>query len=289
MKKMITIGEVIEMLEKVTDRIYYMKPSNETGRPLIGLVIGDDHCLIVDSGNSPKHATEFQFELEKMELPPIKYLVLTHHHCDHSFGMSQWNLVSIANHKTSEYMKAYQEITYDDEALEIAKQQGILNDFFVTSIKNDIEDRNNFQPLNAEVSFDGEMIIDLGDITCELRYVASPHTDDSTIIYIPEEKTLFLGDSLYGKRIDGFNSFDDEVIFPMMDFIKKYEVEHFISSHEPAFGINDFVLFDEHLRLGFSIAEKCSSLEAGLIEYETQFDKAAPNDLVFFMKSFGLR
>lgn len=277
------------MLEKVTDRIYYMMPSNETGRPLIGLVIGDDYCLIVDSGNSPKHATEFQLELEKMELPPIKYLVLTHHHCDHSFGMSQWNLVSIANRKTSEYIKAYQEITYDDEALEIAKQKGILNDFFVTSIKNDIEDRNNFHPLNAEVSFDGEMTIDLGGITCELRLVKSPHTDDSTIIYIPEEKTLFLGDSLYGKRIDGFNSFDDEITFAMMDFIKKYEVEHFISSHEPAFGINDFVLFDEHLRLGFSIADKCSNLEDGLIEYKNRFDKEAPNDVVFFMKSFGLR
>ena len=283
------IGEVIGMLEKVTDRIYYMMPSNETGRPLIGLVIGDDYCLIVDSGNSPKHANEFQFELEKMELPPIKYLVLTHHHCDHSFGMSQWNLVSIANHKTSEYIKAYQEITYDDEALEIAKKKGILNDFFVTSIKNDIEDRNNFHPLNAEVSFDGEMTIDLGGITCELRRVKSPHTDDSTIIYIPEEKTLFLGDSLYGKRIDGFNSFDDEITFAMMDFIKKYEVEHFISSHEPAFGNNDFVMFDEHLRLGFSIADKCSNLEDGLIEYKNRFDKEAPNDLVFFMKSFGLR
>lgn len=289
MKQMITIGEVIGMLEKVTDRIYYMMPSNETGRPLIGLVIGDDYCLIVDSGNSPKHANEFQFELEKMELPPIKYLVLTHHHCDHSFGMSEWNVVSIANHKTIEYIKAYQEITYDDEALGIAKQKGILNDFFVTSIKNDIEDRRNFQPLNAEVSFDGEMTIDLGGIICELRHVTSPHTDDSTIIYIPEEKTLFLGDSLYGKRIDGFNSFDDEVIFPMMDIIKKYEAEHFISSHEPAFGKNDFALFDEHLRLGFSISDKCSNLEAGLIEYENQFDKEAPNDLVFFMKSFGLR
>ncbi|MDE0582261.1 MBL fold metallo-hydrolase [Planococcus sp. A6] len=256
---------------------------------MIGLIIGDDDCLIVDSGNSPKHAREFQLELEKMELPPIKYLVLTHHHCDHSFGMSQWNLVSIANYKTKEYLKTYQEITYDDEALELAKHKGILNDFFVTSIKNEIEDRNNFQPLTTELSFDGEMTIDLGGITCELRHITSPHTDDSTIIYIPEEKTMFLGDSLYGKRSDGFNSFDDEIIFPMMDLIKEYEVEHFISSYEPAFGNNDFVSFDEHLRLGFSIADNCSSLEAGLIEYENRFDKEAPNDLVFFMKSFGLR
>lgn len=283
------IGEVTGMLEKVSDRIYYMMPNSETGRPLIGLVIGDDHCLIVDSGNSPKHANEFQLELEKMDLPPIKYLILTHHHCDHSFGMSEWNLVSIANYKTSEYIKAYQEITYDDEALELAKQKGILNEFFVTSIKNEIEDRNNFQPLNADISFDGEMTIDLGGITCELRHITSPHTDDSTILYIPEEKTLFLGDSFYGKRIDGFNYYDDKTLFPMMNLVEKYAVEHYLSSHEPAFGKNDFETFYEHLDLGFFIANKCSSLEDGVAEYKKRFDKEAPNDLIFFMKSFGLR
>lgn len=283
------LGEVIGMLKKVTERIYYMMPSSETGRPLIGLVIGDDHCLIVDSGNSPKHANEFQVELEKMDLPPIKYLILTHHHCDHSFGMSEWNLISIANYKTSEYIKLYQDITYDDESLELAKQKGILNEFFVTSIKNEIEDRSNFHPLNAAVSFNGEMTINLGGITCKVRHITSPHTDDSTILYIPEEKTLFLGDSFYGKRIDGFNYYDDKTLFPMMDLMKKYAAEHYISSHEPAFGKNDFELFDEHLRLGFSIANKCANLEDGIVEYEKRFDKEPPNDLVFFMRSFGLR
>ena len=102
------------MLEKITDRIYYMMPCNETGRPLIGLVIGDDYCLIVDSGNSPKQANEFKIEIEKMDLPPVKYLVLTHHHCDHTFGLIEWDVVSIANHKTSNYINVYRDIKYDD-------------------------------------------------------------------------------------------------------------------------------------------------------------------------------
>lgn len=63
------LGEVRTMLEKVTDRIHNMMPSNESGRPLIGVVIGDDYCLIVDAGRSLKHANEFQLELKKMNYP----------------------------------------------------------------------------------------------------------------------------------------------------------------------------------------------------------------------------
>lgn len=179
------------MIEKITDRIYYMMPNSETGRPLIGLVIGDNYCLVVDSGNSPKHANEFNLEIEKMDLPPVKYLVLTHHHCDHTFGLSEWDVVSIANQKTSDYIDVYRDIKYDDHSLELAKVKGILNDFLVGSIKDEIPDRDNFSPKNVDISFDGEMKIDLGGITCELRQIVSRHTDDSTILYIPEEKTLF--------------------------------------------------------------------------------------------------
>jgi len=277
------------MLEKITDRIYYMMPSNETGRPLIGLVIGDDYCLIVDSGNSPKHANEFKMEIEKMDLPPVKYLVLTHHHCDHTFGLIEWDVISIANHKTSNYINVYRDIKYDDGSLELARDKGILNDFLVKSIKDEISNRENFLPKNANISFEGEMKIDLGGITCELRQIVSSHTDDSTILYIPEEKTLFLGDCFYGKRIDGYNYFDDKVLFPMIQIIKKYNVEYYVCSHEPVCSREEIVSFWEKLNLGFSIATKCSSLEQGLVEYKKQFNVEPSNDVIFFMKSFGLR
>lgn len=277
------------MLEKITDRIYYMMPSNETGRPLIGLVIGEDYCLIVDSGNSPKHANEFKLEIEQMNLPPIKYLVLTHHHSDHTFGLSEWDLVSIANHKTSNYINVYRDIKYDDESLELAKDKGILNDFLVKSIKDEITDRENFVPKNVNISFEGEMKIDLGGITCELIQIVSPHTDDSTILYIAEEKTLFLGDCFYGKRIDGYNHFDDKVLFPMINIVEEYDVEYYVCSHEPVCSKEDIATFWEQLNLGFSIANKCSSLEEGVVEYKKQFDLEPSNDVIFFMKSFGLR
>ena len=47
----------------------------------------------------------------------------------------------------------------------------------------------------ADILFAGEMTLDLGG--CKVRVVESeaPHTEDSTLVYIEEDKVLFLGDS----------------------------------------------------------------------------------------------
>ncbi|MGB2993345.1 MAG: MBL fold metallo-hydrolase, partial [Paenisporosarcina sp.] len=260
-----------------------------TDRPVLGLVIGDDCCLIVDAGNSPKHAQEFKMELDKMDLPPVKYLVVTHHHWDHAFGLTEWDLVSIANHKTSEYMNVYREIKYDDSSLELAKEQGIFNDFSIKCIKAEITGRENFVPRNVDLSFEGEIKIDLGGITCEVRQIVSPHTDDSSLLYIPEEKTLFLGDSVYGQTIQGYNHFDDQLLFPLIDLIEEYDAEYYVCSHESVCSREEIVSYWEQLKTGFDIANKCSSLEEGLVEHKKQFDTEPSDDEIFFMKSFGLR
>lgn len=277
------------MLERITDRIYYMMNSAETDRPVLGLVIGDDYCLIVDSGNSPKHANEFKMEIDKMDLPPVKYLVVTHYHWDHTFGLKEWDVVSIANQKTKDYLNVYLNIKYDDNSLELAKEKGIFNDFSVNFIKTEITNRENFSLENVDISYDGEMKIDLGGITCELRQIVSPHTDDSTIIYIPEEKTLFLGDCVYGRTKQGYNYFDDKLLFPMIQIIEEYDAEYYVCSHESVCTRDEILSFWEQLNIGYDIANKCSNLEEGLVEYKKRFELEPSNDAIFFMKSFGLR
>ena len=42
------------------------------------------------------------------------------------------------------------------------------------------------------------MIINPGGVTVCLSTSNSPHTDDTTLVYIPEERFLFVGDSICG-------------------------------------------------------------------------------------------
>ena len=39
----------------------------------------------------------------------------------------------------------------------------------------------------------------MGDITVEIFEAPSPHTPDTTLVYIPSDKVIFLGDSTLGE------------------------------------------------------------------------------------------
>ena len=50
----------------------------------------------------------------------------------------------------------------------------------------------------ADIIFEGDMTVDLGGCTVRFILTKAPHTDDSTLIEIPGEKLLILGDCTGG-------------------------------------------------------------------------------------------
>ncbi len=47
----------------------------------------------------------------------------------------------------------------------------------------------------ADIIFEGDITIELGGCTVRLLQTRAPHTDDSTLVYVCEDKTLFVGDA----------------------------------------------------------------------------------------------
>jgi glyoxylase-like metal-dependent hydrolase (beta-lactamase superfamily II) len=251
-------------------------------------VCGNDCCLIIDAGNSPKHANELKREIESMDLPPVKYLVVTHHHWDHTFGLSEWDVVTIANQITYEYMKTYCKLKYDDYSLEEAKKNKIFKDISIKSIKDEIEQRENFHPKNCTLSFSGEITIDLGGITCYIRQIVSPHTDDSTIVYIPEERMLFLGDCNYGYTSQGYNYYNKELMELNIKAIEQYDAEYYLCSHESVCTKEEMEAYWKQLRMGAKITETCNNIDEAIIEYKKIYHTEPNSDDIFFMRSFGV-
>ncbi len=50
----------------------------------------------------------------------------------------------------------------------------------------------------ADLLFRGEMQLDAGNCPIRVFQAEAPHTDDSTLIFLPEEKCLILGDCTGG-------------------------------------------------------------------------------------------
>ncbi len=276
------------MLEKVSDRIYYYMNSDETDRPALGLVCGDDCSLIIDAGNSPKHAREFKKEIELLDLPPVKYLVVTHHHWDHTFGLNEWDVVTIANQTTYNYLKTYCDLNYDPNSLEEAKNNKIFKDSSIKALQAEIDQLETFHPINCTLSFSGEIRIDLGGINCYLREIESPHSNDSTIIYVPEEKVLFLGDCNYGYTSQGYNYYNKDLMNINIKTLEEYDAKYYLCSHESICTKEEMIGYWEQLRMGSKITDTCNNIDEAISEFRRVYNKEPNSEDIFFIRSFGV-
>lgn len=275
------------MLHKLSDKIFYKSHSDETDRPVLGVISGSKYSMIIDSGNSSKHAKEFLKELDQIDIAPVKYLVLTHHHWDHVSGIKEMNLITIAHEKTKEELDKMRELKWDDESLEEYSQNNIFSEFTVKCIKNEIEDRENFKIGEVDITYKDSLEIDLGGLTCMIRAIAGPHTEDSTMIYIPEEKTMFLGDSPYGRRYNTLYGYDKDKLFDMINIIESYSTENYILSHESLCNRNEIIDFWNDLRVASEVVGDSKFDEEGISKFIDKFKRAPSSDEVFFINCFA--
>ena len=146
--------------------------------------------MAVDAGHSDAHVDEFYDALKKEQLPLPELTVITHWHWDHSFGMHRVNGLCIANSRTNRHLKEY--------AAKIAAEGEETFLSLDPSIRKEYEGGRPVVIVPADIEFKKTLRLDPGGLSVCLSTSVSPHTDDTTLVYIPEEKFLFVGDCICG-------------------------------------------------------------------------------------------
>jgi len=273
------------MLTKLNHSIYYLPHNDENERPTLGLVCGDRYSLVIDGGNSAQHAKDFLLEIEKLDIPPVKYMVITHAHWDHFLGMNEFDATVIVNSLTNEKMKAWQEYSFDDRSLQQYLDKGLLNDLAVKIIQKDIPTRESFKLNAPDIIFEKSLMIDLGNKICLLESIPSTHTADSTIVYIPDEKVIFLGDSAYGTTTNSLFHYKKSLLIPMIEEIQKYEPEMFLLGHESICDKAEMDLYWKELTVTSQVVES-TSLENALSSFKDKYKRDPNDNELFFIKAF---
>ncbi|TWT27144.1 MBL fold metallo-hydrolase [Planomicrobium sp. CPCC 101110] len=219
------------MLKKLTERVYYKPHFQKTDRPVIGVITGDDFSLVVDAGNSPAHASEFLESIRTESVSPLKFLAVTHWHWDHIFGIHTMDLVTLSHLDTKQRIDYLSTLQWDDDSLDLRVQTGEEIEFCRDMIKLEMPERNHLQFKSPELSFSDKMEVDLGNLTCVIEHVGGVHAQDSSIIYIPQEKVMFLGDCLAPDFYSGDWSYDRNELQLLLKKISKYEVDYYVTSH----------------------------------------------------------
>ena len=208
-------------LNKLSERIYYTDYEEERDRPSIGYIKGQRFSIAIDAGHSDDHLHEFYEALKYHGLPLPELTVITHWHWDHSFAMHALNGLSIANRKTNEHLKEFIEKQNEESEKEFLGLD--------PSIAKEYANNKKIVVVTADIMYDKEMIIDTGDLKVKVFETISPHTDDATLIYVEEEKVLFLGDSISGVFPTWIA--DPEISNKLADVIEELDVKYCLGGH----------------------------------------------------------
>jgi len=171
------------------EQAFYTGPQS----PNVFLVRDGDEAALIDSGfgDEPSVKARLDFLAEHKDVR-VKYIVLTHHHFDHTSGAGQLRDATggaVALHPDEDKFlrdwqgEAPQDIEVPEEMKELAEKiEGFRKQAAAADPTVAITDGDEFA---------------VGSLT--LRIVHTPgHTLGSVCVYIPEERALFTGDTALG-------------------------------------------------------------------------------------------
>ncbi|MEK0314986.1 MBL fold metallo-hydrolase [Cohnella sp. 56] len=245
-------------IERIGSRFWYITPVSETDRPILGMVVGRNKTLMIDAGNSAAHARYFVDELLARDVPAPDMVAITHWHWDHIFGLSALkDAVSIASKETKREMEKLVPLAWSDEALDARVQEGTEIEFCANAIKKEFPAHRNITIVLPDLAFDNRAEIDLGGITCILQRVGGNHAPDSVVVYVREEKILFLGDCIYSDIYAEKRNYKIADTMRLLDVLETFDAETYVLSHWKPISKQEFVQEVTMLRTIAAVTDRC--------------------------------
>ena len=150
--------------------------------PNIGIIIGNDAALVVDTGMGPANGQRVLDCARRLAGPRRLVLTLTHFHPEHGFGAQVFKGAARIHYNRAQR----------DELS--AKGDGYLGMFktFGPGVAAALEGTLLVDP--DDVYEGSSTSIDLGGRTVELRTWGLAHTAGDQVVWLPQERILFTGD-----------------------------------------------------------------------------------------------
>jgi len=147
-----------------------------------GFVIGDDGVLVIDSLFTAEAAQALVSEIRRLTPKPIRYVVNTHYHVDHTGGdqvLREAGAIIIAHRYVRSWVRT--------------NNLNLFGDRTTPELKSRIE-----ALALPDLTTDKDLTIWLGSRKVEVRTVLG-HTGGDLIVFVPDAKVLFTGDMLWRK------------------------------------------------------------------------------------------
>jgi glyoxylase-like metal-dependent hydrolase (beta-lactamase superfamily II) len=234
------------MLTQITPNIYISDFDSNNDRPRLGYIKGSKFNIMIDAGNSPAHFKSFIIDCNSLDLKEPDFILLTHWHWDHVFGLTGTSIPAICSSLTQDKLVEMSQWKWDD--LSMKRRLETNEDIEFCDINMRIEYANplDIKIRKADIFFDTDLTIDLGDRTCIIKKIDNDHALDSSVIYIPEEKVLFLGDIISPDYHHGDAHYTKLKYDNLITELFKFDFELAVHGHTEVFTRETLRLFFEN-------------------------------------------
>lgn len=171
-----------EGIKEIASGVFVIPDNRVPLVPNIGIVLGDEAALIVDTGMGPANGKKVLDATKRVAGSRRLVLTLTHFHPEHGFGAQAFQGASTI---------IYNAAQRDELA---AKGEAYLDMFksFGPGVASALEGTRIVMP--DEIYEGTSKEIDLGGRKVELRNFGLAHTRGDQIVWLPAEEILFTGD-----------------------------------------------------------------------------------------------
>ncbi|MBX3174488.1 MAG: MBL fold metallo-hydrolase [Gemmatimonadaceae bacterium] len=220
------IGATMERLAEGVYAIIHERATPDWPHGNTGVIVGEDAVLVVDSDYFPSRAAADIALIRQVTDVPIRYLVNTHWHGDHTHGNGVYRdsfpgLAILGAERTATFFELNQArlprriLKPGSHARQsIARDEGLLSrgrdstgrvlsseeraDLMraVSERRQELAEMQAVQVAPPTHLFDGSLVVDLGRRRVEIRDMGPGNSPADLVIYVPSARVLFAGDLL---------------------------------------------------------------------------------------------
>ena len=167
-------------ITEVSDGVYaYIQPDGSWYLNNTGFLADSRGVISIDATSTERRTRAYLAAIAKVTSQPVRTLVNTHHHGDHTFGNCLFAGATIVAHERCR-----------DEVLAFGPPAN-------TGIFTDVE-WGHLTVAPPFLTYSAGVTLWSGDLRCDVRYVGTPaHTTNDSIVWIPSRSVLFAGDLLF--------------------------------------------------------------------------------------------
>jgi glyoxylase-like metal-dependent hydrolase (beta-lactamase superfamily II) len=199
---------------------------NEGNTSNAGFVVTSGGVVVFDALGTPSLGWALLQQIRKVTDKTIRYVVLSHYHADHIYGLQAFrdhtDATIVAQERASEYRD--NEETADEKAgLRLDQRRAALSPWVDA----------NTRVVPPDITFNERMTISLGDRRLTLLYAGPAHSSSDIMMMVEPDGVLFAGDIVQNSRIPFMNSDDVSTTqwLHALDEVAKLDPKFIIPGH----------------------------------------------------------